>query len=147
MREIVASGAPLYTLLEDRIRALHPDLLPHAGALRGVRGDGDRRARPRRAAHATAARRHARAPPTLDGVLDDIARVGAALDRADEAEEFLAGARARHARACTRRSRPPRAPRPRVAVIEWGDPIYAAGHWVPEMVRRAGGVDVARQAR
>ena len=35
-----------------------------------------------------------------------------------------------------------RAPRARVAVIEWTDPPYAAGHWVPEMVRRAGGVDV-----
>jgi iron complex transport system substrate-binding protein len=34
-----------------------------------------------------------------------------------------------------------RAPRPRVAVVEWTDPVYAAGHWVPEMVRRAGGVD------
>ena len=26
---------------------------------------------------------------------------------------------------------------PRVAVIEWGAPLYAAGHWAPEMVRRA----------
>jgi iron complex transport system substrate-binding protein len=35
-----------------------------------------------------------------------------------------------------------RAPRPRVAVIEWMDPIYAAGHWMPEVVRGAGGIDV-----
>ena len=33
-------------------------------------------------------------------------------------------------------------PRPRVAVIEWTDPIFAAGHWVPEMIYRAGGDDV-----
>jgi len=32
-----------------------------------------------------------------------------------------------------------RAPRPNVVVIEWTDPIFAAGHWVPELVRRAGG--------
>ena len=31
-------------------------------------------------------------------------------------------------------------------MIEWGDPLYAAGHWVPEMVRRAGGVDVLARA-
>jgi iron complex transport system substrate-binding protein len=33
------------------------------------------------------------------------------------------------------------APRPRVAVLEWTAPPFVAGHWVPEMVRRAGGVD------
>ena len=35
-----------------------------------------------------------------------------------------------------------KAPRPRVAVIEWGEPLYVAGHWMPEMIKRAGGVDV-----
>ena len=38
------------------------------------------------------------------------------------------------------------APRPRVAVIEWTDPIYAGGHWVPEQVARAGGVDMLSTA-
>jgi iron complex transport system substrate-binding protein len=32
--------------------------------------------------------------------------------------------------------------RPRVLCLEWLDPPYVAGHWVPEMVERAGGVDV-----
>jgi len=36
---------------------------------------------------------------------------------------------------------PPPVPRPVVACIEWTDPIMAGGHWVPEMVRRAGGRD------
>lgn len=39
-----------------------------------------------------------------------------------------------------------RAPRPRVAVLEWTDPLYAAGHWVPDMVRRAGGIDVLAES-
>jgi iron complex transport system substrate-binding protein len=39
-----------------------------------------------------------------------------------------------------------RAPRPRVAVVEWTDPVYVAGHWVPDMIRRAGGVDVCAAA-
>ena len=34
-------------------------------------------------------------------------------------------------------------PRPRVLVLEWTDPPYLAGHWVPELVRRAGGEPVA----
>ena len=45
-------------------------------------------------------------------------------------------------RAVHERLKAARAPRPRVAVIEWSDPIFAAGHWVPEMVHRAGGGDV-----
>ncbi len=39
-----------------------------------------------------------------------------------------------------------RAPRPRIAVIEWTDPIFVAGHWVPDMVKRAGGTDVMAAA-
>jgi iron complex transport system substrate-binding protein len=39
-----------------------------------------------------------------------------------------------------------RAPRPRVAVIEWLDPLFVAGHWTPELVRRAGGIDVLANA-
>jgi iron complex transport system substrate-binding protein len=140
VREITASGRPLYTLLEDRIRRLAPDLLL-TQALCEVCAvmEGDVRALAARLVP----------PPqvltlsatSLEGVFDDIARVGAALDRADEAEEFLAGARAR-LRAVHETLKAAQAPRPRVAVIEWGDPIYAAGHWMPEMVRRAGGVDV-----
>jgi iron complex transport system substrate-binding protein len=33
-------------------------------------------------------------------------------------------------------------PRPRVLVLEWTDPPFLAGHWVPELVRRAGGAPV-----
>lgn len=38
------------------------------------------------------------------------------------------------------------APRPRVAVIDRIEPLYAAGRWVPEMVRRAGGIDALAAA-
>jgi iron complex transport system substrate-binding protein len=34
------------------------------------------------------------------------------------------------------------APRPRVAALEWLDPIYIGGHWVPQMIELAGGLDV-----
>jgi iron complex transport system substrate-binding protein len=33
-------------------------------------------------------------------------------------------------------------PRPRVLVLEWTDPPFLAGHWVPELVSRAGGIPV-----
>jgi len=78
---------------------------------------------------------------TLDGVLEDIAKLGEALELRDEAEELLAGLRYRLRRAAARHAAA-RA-RPRVLVLEWVDPPYVAGHWVPELVELAGGTDVA----
>jgi iron complex transport system substrate-binding protein len=73
----------------------------------------------------------------LAGVFDDIGKVGDALDLPSEAEELVAGLRYRLRRLTT-----PHAPRPTVLVVEWVDPPYVAGHWVPELVAAAGGVDV-----
>ena len=78
----------------------------------------------------------------LAGVWSDMARVGAALDLQGEAEELVAGLRYRLGHAA---AHAPTSPRPRVVVVEWIDPPYVAGHWVPELVAAAGGVDVAAQ--
>jgi iron complex transport system substrate-binding protein len=67
--------------------------------------------------------------------------VGAALDLDDEADELVLGLQNRLDR--LRRDR--LATRPRVVCLEWLDPAYIAGHWVPEMVEYAGGVDIAAQ--
>ncbi|PYP58394.1 MAG: cobalamin-binding protein [Gemmatimonadetes bacterium] len=80
---------------------------------------------------------------TLHGVLEDIARVGEALELRDEAEELLAGLRYRLRRVAARAQRAASLPKPRVLVLEWVDPPYVAGHWVPELVELAGGKDVA----
>ena len=78
---------------------------------------------------------------TLDGVWNDMRAIGDALGRADTAERLVGDIEARFRRV-HERLKAARAPRPRVAVIEWLDPLYVAGHWTPELVRRAGGVDV-----
>ena len=77
---------------------------------------------------------------TLDGVFADIRRVGEALDLADEADELTAGMRYRLHRLTASHASVPL--RPRVLVVEWLDPPYVAGHWVPELVAVAGGRDV-----
>ncbi|HKC41521.1 MAG TPA: ABC transporter substrate-binding protein [Gemmatimonadales bacterium] len=74
----------------------------------------------------------------LAGVFADIAKVGDGLDLRSEAEELVAGLRYR-----LRRIPTPHVPRPTVLVIEWVDPPYIAGHWVPELIALAGGVDIA----
>jgi iron complex transport system substrate-binding protein len=82
-------------------------------------------------------------PYTLDEVLDTIRTVGARTGVADRASRLIDGLRARldavAAAVCER-------PRPRVAVVEWVDPPFTAGHWVPDLVRAAGGEPVAARA-
>lgn len=76
---------------------------------------------------------------SLHGMYDDVARVGDALGRAAEARRLIASLGARvDAVGDAVAGRP----RPRVACIEWVDPPYSGGHWVPEQVQLAGGVDV-----
>ncbi|MEU8827526.1 cobalamin-binding protein [Streptomyces sp. NPDC048636] len=75
-------------------------------------------------------------PRTLDDVLDCLLRVGRELGAGEVAEERCRALRDRLAavaRATAGR------PRPRVAAIEWLDPVWPAGHWVPEQIRYAGG--------
>lgn len=78
---------------------------------------------------------------TLEGIYADIARVATAIGAESEAEELSIGLRDRvlHVHTVLNRAR---AQRPRVALIEWTSPLFAAGHWGPEQVKRAGGADV-----
>lgn len=75
----------------------------------------------------------------LSGIWRDIKTVGAAIGLQDDAEELVFGLRHRISRLA---ARPVVEPRPRVICLEWTDPPYLAGHWVPELVSAAGGIDV-----
>ena len=78
-------------------------------------------------------------PTTLQGILDTIRQVGEATDTSTRAESLVrelgeqADTIAVRARTASGR--------PRVFALEWLDPPFTAGHWVPELVRRAGGRD------
>ena len=140
VRALVGEGRSLYTLHEDRIRALKPGLiLTQALCEACAVMEGDVRALAARLDPAPAV--VSLQATTLDGVFADIARVAGALGRSDAGAALVQQLRARleivHLTLKTAG-----APRPRVAVIEWTSPAFAAGHWVPEMVRRAGGSDV-----
>jgi iron complex transport system substrate-binding protein len=83
-------------------------------------------------------------PHSLADVWDDIRRVGEATHRRREAQS-LAIALEQKVAAIEARAASARA-RPRVLCLEWLDPYYVGGHWVPEMVRKAGGEDVLGRA-
>jgi len=78
-------------------------------------------------------------PSDLSEVLSDIEVVGEAAGRKRQAEALVTGLKQRIERVRERGAGSDL--RPRVACIEWLDPIYNAGHWVPEMVELAGGID------
>jgi len=78
-------------------------------------------------------------PHTLADVWEDIRRVGEATHRRREAQSL---ALAMEQRVAAIEMRTAGTPRRRVLCLEWLDPFYVGGHWVPEMVARAGGEDV-----
>ncbi len=82
-------------------------------------------------------------PHTLAEVFASIERLGAATGREVEAADLVAVQRTRLD--AVRRRVAGRAT-PRVMVLEWTDPPYAPGHWIPEMVEAAGGVPVLGRA-
>jgi iron complex transport system substrate-binding protein len=78
-------------------------------------------------------------PHTLDEVFASIETLGAATGRHDAARSLVASQRARLAAV---EARVAGRPRPRVLLLEWTDPPFAPGHWIPEMVVLAGGEPV-----
>ncbi len=79
-------------------------------------------------------------PHTLSDVLDTILLVGERTGTADRAQQLVSGLRARLDAVSTAVAG---LPRRRVAVIEWVDPPFTAGHWVPDLVTAAGGEPVS----
>ncbi|GER82970.1 MAG: cobalamin-binding protein [Thermogemmatispora sp.] len=84
------------------------------------------------------------APYRLSDVWEDLRRVGAALGRLAEAEALIASYQQRLEelrQRCARLSAE-RGQAPRVAVLEWLDPLMGAGNWTPELITYAGGEPV-----
>jgi iron complex transport system substrate-binding protein len=130
-------GEPLITIDRDLLRRLDPDIIL-GQSLCDVCAVGENLVADalahldRRPAVVTL---HAH---TLAQVFADLQRVGEALDLGSESEELVAGLQYR-LRVIPR----PHLPTPpRVLAIEWTDPPYVAGHWVPELIAAAGGQDI-----
>jgi iron complex transport system substrate-binding protein len=134
----VGSGESLYTLDEARVLDLAPDLivtqrLCPVCAVSTDQVNGAIQPLPRCPEVLSLD------PKTLGDVLADVRRVGEATGRGAQAEALV---RDLEQRLDAVRARVHGRPRPRVAALEWIDPPFAGGHWVPEMVEIAGGTDV-----
>lgn len=140
VRETAMRGESLFHLDEHRIAASRPDVIL-TQALCEVCAVSENDVRALAARLAPPPRIVTLSGTTLATVFDDIRAVAIALNLAPQADELIAGFESRMHRIHHTLTQAT-APRPRVAVIEWTDPIYAAGHWVPELITRAGGIDV-----
>jgi iron complex transport system substrate-binding protein len=78
-------------------------------------------------------------PRNLEQIFDNLRELAAATGREQKAEALIADGRARLDRVAAKAKT--LASRPRVFCMEWLDPVYCCGHWVPEMVKLAGGID------
>jgi iron complex transport system substrate-binding protein len=78
-------------------------------------------------------------PKSVEGIFDNMRELGEITGRSARAEALIASSRERLAKIASLTRELSR--RPRVFCMEWVDPPYCSGHWVPEMVEIAGGVD------
>jgi len=142
VKSVVGEGRALYSLDEERLAELAPELIVTqavcdvcAVSFEDVVAVAARLPGPPRVLQQD--------PSSLAEVLEDVTRLGAAAGIEahaavvrDELEERLAAVRAAVAGAGV----------PRVLALEWLDPPFVGGHWIPEMVALAGGLDVAGPA-
>jgi iron complex transport system substrate-binding protein len=138
--DLSAAGAALFELDEAALASQKPDLIL-TQAVCDVCAVREADARAVAARLAPVPRIATLGARTVEAILEDCLTVASALDIADEGEELVAGLRSRMA-AVHRKLKAARTPRPAVVVLEWTEPPFSAGHWVPDMVRRAGGAEL-----
>ncbi|MGD9601983.1 MAG: ABC transporter substrate-binding protein [Gammaproteobacteria bacterium] len=141
VREELGRQTALYTLDHPLLTTLAPDLLV-TQALCDVCAVSAEEV----AAAACALPRVARVfnlqPERLDDVLDSLVALAEAAGTPAAGVALRAALAARIAAVAARSATLPLAVRPRVALLEWLDPLFDAGHWNPELVTLAGGEPV-----
>lgn len=140
VKRLAASGEAMYEVDVDLLATLRPDLIVTqaqcdvcAVSLASVQGVVASRP------ELHAAQVLALNPQSLAEVLEDIERIGAAAGASKAALEYADSLRVRVEAIRTAARQRPRPPRPRIVVIEWVEPLMAAGNWTPELVEIAGG--------
>ncbi len=142
VREQVGSGRHLYQLDEGVLEGLEVDLIATqavcevcAVSYEDVRAVAERLA--------TRPQVISLDPSTVGEVLADVTRLGEATDAAERAAALRGEL---EDRLDSVRDAVAGTPRPRLLALEWLDPPFVGGHWVPEMIEIAGGTDVLGEA-
>src|SRR3954469_13445965 len=138
VRTLTAAGRSIYELDAERLRRLQPDLIVTqalcsvcAVSVDDVRAIAERMDPVPQIVSLD--------PHTLGEVLGDVRTLAQATDAKDAGVDLVQDAAARIDRV---RLAVREAPRVRVAMLEWLDPVFVGGHWVPQLIEYAGGVDL-----
>jgi iron complex transport system substrate-binding protein len=139
VREYVARGESLYAVDAQALEELAPDLIVTQDLCHVCAASPDDLA--------TALARFTQPPQVLclnpldlGDVWRDILWVGEETGRTQAAESLLEKIGQKHGEIESLMQNVSN--HPRVAFLEWLQPFYVGGHWVPEMIKRAGGIDV-----
>ena len=136
--ERIGSGQNLYQVDENLLRELSPDVILTQDLCQVCAPSGN---------ELTAALKLLElkpeivwmSPHTIEEIFGNIRELGQVTGRSAQAEQIIGSARGRLRRISDRTNAVSR--RPRVFFLEWIDPYYCCGHWVPEMIELAGGQD------
>ena len=145
VRTVLRDALSIYAVDEERLAALAPDLVVTQDLCEvcAVSLD-DVRAAVARLAHRDEVRIVSLRPTRLDDVLGDVERVAGALGRDAEGRAVRTELERRIAAIAERAARAPA--RPRVASVEWIEPLMLGGTWMPELIELAGGAPVGVEA-
>lgn len=138
VRELTGAGRAIYELDETRLRDLQPDLIVTqalcavcAVSYEDVKAVAERLDPEPRVISLD--------PHTLGEMLGDVRTLAQATGSKDAGVDLIADAAARIDRVRLAVRDAPPVP---VAALEWLDPVFVAGHWTPQLIEYAGGIDV-----
>jgi iron complex transport system substrate-binding protein len=140
VRQLLADGKPLYEVDAARLAELEPDLIVtqaqcdvcavrYADVLAAVKAEPG----------LYGAKVISLNPESLGDVFADLLRIGDEANIQAQAKKIIANLQQRVEKVRSAAAEIPAAQRPRVATIEWTDPLMLAGNWVPELLELAGG--------
>ena len=136
--ERMRSGASLYQIDEPLLRKLSPDLILTQNLCQVCAPSGNEVSQVLQTLE-----KHPDilwlTPRTVQEIFDNLSDLAEATGRLPEAQQILDDCRERIDRLKALMEQTTK--RPRVFCMEWLDPVYACGHWVPELVKLAGGED------
>lgn len=133
---------PIYRLDVDLIRRIEPDVILTQDLCRVCAVPSGEVERALEEIGATNAKVISLDPHSLEQVLEGIRAAGGLLGAAERAEEIVSSLRDRLD--AVRRTAE-RLPSVRTFALEWLDPPFVGGHWVPDMVRLAGGINLLNE--
>jgi iron complex transport system substrate-binding protein len=140
VRRLRSSGRPVIAIDADQLATLAPDLIITQELCEVCAVSGGEVHRLANVLHQRP-RVMSLGARDLAGIWSDISEVGKALDLEAEAEELVFGLKSR----LRRLGGSTAGLHAKVLCIEWLDPPYLAGHWVPELVAAAGGKDIGAE--